>query len=244
MAIEMKRTIAGILPRWSRPAAKRTWGLLNAPRARLRLAIGLRPLSYLWGWDRGCPIHRYYLEHFLEEYAGDIRGHCLEFLGDGYITRFGGPAVDKADVLHLDESNPEATIVADLTRDNNIPDNRFDCIVCTHVLHVILDLERAIRDLHRILAPGGVLLVAVPQLSMCDSEAHELWRFTAEGLRLMLEKAFARDAITVRSYGNSLTAAAEIRGAVADEFSRSVLDYSDPRFAVEVCARAIKRKVN
>lgn len=240
----MKRTIAAMLPLWSRPAARRAWGLLNAPRARLRLAIGVRPLSYLWGFDRGTPIHRFYLEQFLGEYAADIRGHCLEFMGDGYVARFGRTAADKTDVLHVDESNPQATIVADLTRDNNIPDNRFDCIVCTHVLHVILNLERAIRDLHRILAPGGVLLVAVPQLSMCDPEAHELWRFTAEGLRRMLEQAFAPDAITVRSYGNSLTAAAEIRGAVAGEFSRAVLDYSDPRFAVEVCARAIKRKTN
>jgi hypothetical protein len=46
--------------------------------------------------------------------------------------------------------------------------------------------------------------------------------------------------VLVRGYGNSLTAAGEIRGVVAGEFLRSELDSHDPRFAVEVCARAVK----
>jgi hypothetical protein len=44
----------------------------------------------------------------------------------------------------------------------------------------------------------------------------------------------------VRAYGNSLTAIGELRGLVASEFDRSSLDYNDPRFAVEICARAYK----
>jgi predicted SAM-dependent methyltransferase len=36
-------------------------------------------------------------------------------------------------------------------------------IICTHVLHIIADLDTAIWELYRILKPGGVLLVAVPQ---------------------------------------------------------------------------------
>lgn len=231
-----------MLPQPTRRAARRAWGLMNAPRARLRFSTGVRPLSYLWGWDRGLPIHRYYLEQFLREFSGDIRGHCLEFQEDSYVTRFGGRAASKVDVLHVDESNPRATIVADLTLENEIPDDSFDCIVCTHVLHAIFDLERAVAELHRILTPGGVLLVAVPQVSMCDPESHELWRFTEAGLRLVLAKAFGHDGVIVRTYGNSLTAAGEMRGLVADEFARAELHYSDPRFAIEVCARAVKRR--
>ena len=46
--------------------------------------------------------------------------------------------------------------------------------------------------------------------------------------------------MTVRAYGNSLTAAGEIRGLVEDEFSRATLREHDPAFAVEVCGRAVK----
>jgi SAM-dependent methyltransferase len=210
--------------------------------ARIRFAVNVKPLSYLWGFDRGLPIHRYYLEQFLQEFARDIRGHCLEFQNPGYTPRFGGSAVEKLDILHIDDSNPLATIVADLGKPNHIPNDVFDCIVCTHVLHVIFELDKVVAELHRILKPGGILLVGVPHTSMCDPGFHEIWRFTPEGLNSVLGKVFGNENVTVRAYGNSLTAAGEIRGLVASEFSQATLDYNDPRFAVEVCARACKVK--
>jgi SAM-dependent methyltransferase len=213
---------------------------MDGIKARVRLTVGVEPLSYVWGHDRGLPIHRYYLNAFLKEFARDIQGHCLEFQNPGYTPRFGGSAVQKLDILHADDTNPLATIVADLTKPNDVPSNRFDCIVCTHVLHVIQDLNSAVFELHRILKPGGVLLVAVPQVSMCDPGYRELWRFTQDGLALLLGEVFGRFNVTVKAYGNSLTAAGEIRGMVAHEFSEFTLNYHDPRFGVEVCARACK----
>jgi SAM-dependent methyltransferase len=197
-------------------------------------------LSYEWGTDRGLPIHRYYIERFLAEFASAIRGDCLEFQDPQYTPRFGGSAVVNLDILHTDDTNPRATIVADLTKPNALPSNRFDCIVCTHVLHVIFDLGKALAEIHRILKPGGVLLVAVPHISMCGPQYHELWRFTPEGLASVLAPAFGAENVIVRAYGSSLTAAGEIRGLVVDEFVKSELESHDPRFAVEVCARAIK----
>jgi SAM-dependent methyltransferase len=181
------------------------------------------------------------VDQFLTEFASDIRGHCLEFQKDHYTTRFGKSAVNKLDILHIDGSNPKATIVADLTKPNLIPSNQFDCIICTHVLHVILELEQVISELHRVLKPGGVLLVAVPHVAMFDPSSHDLWRFTPDGLGLMLAKSFSSKNVTVRAYGNSLTAAGQIRGLVAHEFTIAKLAYHDPRFAVEVCARAYKQ---
>jgi hypothetical protein len=231
-----------ILPAPGIRGARRGQMWIDGIKSRVRLTVGVQPLSYLWGFDRGVPIHRYYLEQFLQEYARDIRGHCLEFQNPGYTPRFGGSAVGKLDILHIDNTNPLATIVADLTQPNDVPSNEFDCIICTHVLHVIAELDKAISELYRILKPGGVLLVSVPHVSMCDPGFHEIWRFTPEGLCLVLAKAFGTSNVNVRAYGNSLTAAGEIRGLVAHEFSKATLDYHDPRFAVEVCARACKPK--
>jgi SAM-dependent methyltransferase len=213
----------------------RTW------KARIRLTAGIQPLSVFWGHERGLPICRYYLEQFLRDYASDIRGACLEFADDWYTSRFGCAAVKRIDILHIDGTNPRATIVADLTKPNSIPGEQFDCIICTFVLHVIGELDKAIADLHRILRKDGVLLVAVPHISMCDSQYHELWRFTPEGLSRILGQRFGADSVTVRAYGNSLTAAGQIRGLVPDEFSPAELDYHDERFAVTVCARAVRR---
>jgi SAM-dependent methyltransferase len=224
-----------------RDAIRRLRGVFTAPLAKSRLFKGVEPLSSTWGANRGLPIHRYYLEQFLKEFSTDIKGHCLEFQGDDYVSRVGGFGVKKVDILHVDNSNPKATLIADLSKDNALPSDYFDCVVCTHVLHVIYDFEKAVGELWRILKPGGSLLIAVPQLSMCGPEFHELWRFTAEGLSTLLAVRFGKENVSVRAYGNSLTSAGEIRGLVADEFSRSELDYFDERFAVEICARAVKR---
>jgi len=238
----VSRGLRAVLPRPAKRVAKRVLDLMNVLGARVRLSIGVRPLSYFWGHDRGLALHRYYLEQFLQEYASDIRGHCLEFCDPVYTPRFGGSAVAKLDILHIDDSNPLATIIGDLTKPNGIPSNCFDCIICTHVLHVIFELDKAVAEIYRILKEGGILLVAVPHISMCDPKEHELWRFTPEGLHLVLANVFGAEYVRVRAYGNSLTAAAEIRGLVSQEFTKAELDdHHDPRFAVEVCARAVKQ---
>lgn len=232
-----------MLLRPAQSVARRVRGLLKISRAtatRGRLALGIKPMSYRWGEDRGFPIHRYYLDCFLDQYARDIRGHCLEFQDPAYVLHFGGAAVTKLDVIHIDDSNPRATLVADLTKPNEIPAGLFDCIVCTHVLHMVYELGKIVAELHRILKPGGVLLVAVPCVSMWEPREHELWRFTPEGLELVLANAFGASNVTVHAFGNSLTAAGEIRGLVVEEFTEEEVRYRDEHFPVEVCARALK----
>jgi SAM-dependent methyltransferase len=231
--------IKSIVSKSIKPIARDILRPMIVFRNRLRFAVGTAPLAESWN-DSGKPIHRYYLEQFLQEFASSIRGHCLEFQGDAYTSRFGADRVTKLDILHLTDDNPKATIVADLTKHNDIESNLFDCIICTYVLHIVYDLNKIISEMYRILRPGGSLIIAVPHIMTCYPDYHELWRFTAEGLSLLLEKAFEPNHIVTRSMGNSLTAAGELRGLVTHEFFKNELDYHDPRFGTVVCARAIK----
>ncbi len=182
-----------------------------------------------------------YVEQFLVEFSSSIQGHCLEFQDDTYASRLGGKHVTALDILHRDPGNPQTTIVADLTTKNEIPDSLFDCIICTYVLNVVSDPTAVVSELYRILKPTGVLLVAVPHIAIDYREHHELWRFTEEGLRLLLNKSFGADDVATRGYGNSLIAAGWLRGLVARDFRRAELEYHDPRFAMAVCAKAVKR---
>ncbi len=125
-----------------------------ATYARFRLVFGRAPLSIRWGLERGYPVHRYYLECFLESHAETINGHCLEFGDRAYSSKFGQHRVTKCDILHVDHSNPDATIVADLSQPNEIASDTFDCIICTHVMHLVFDLQTFTRELYRILRPG------------------------------------------------------------------------------------------
>jgi SAM-dependent methyltransferase len=230
---QLVRVIERLLP----PPAVR---VLKMVRARARFALGLQPLSREWR-GRGEPIHRQYVEQFLREHSSAIQGHCLEFQDDTYVTRLGGSRVTALDILHRDPDNPDATIVADLTRKTDIPDSLFDCIICTYVLNVATDPSAVVSELHRILKPRGVLLVAVPHIGIDYPQHHELWRYTEGGLRALLERRFAAADVLVRGFGNSLTAAGGLRGLVARDFGSAELEYHDPRFAMAVCGRALKR---
>ena len=216
-----------------------------APLLRLRLGVGTEPLARGW-FARGLPVHRYYTERFLAAHGTDIHGHCLEFQEDSYTTRFSQGGITKLDILHIarDPRAPQATIFADLTRDNDVPSNTFDCIICTYVLHVVYHAERMVAELQRILRPGGVLFVAVPNITIGYPEFPELWRFTPNGLARLLETAFGPGNVQALSYGNSLTAAGELRGLAVNDFSQTELDVQDPRFGLVSCARAVKGKID
>jgi SAM-dependent methyltransferase len=186
-------------------------------------------------------VNRVFIEEFIQEFASDIRGKCLEFQDDDYTSRFGGNKVNRVDVLHIDSSNPHATIVADLTEPYESPSNHFDTIICTQTLHLIFNVQRAVGELHRVLKPGGVLLVTAPQGGMIARGWTEYWRFTSEGLRRLLAESFGAEQITIRCYGNSLTTAGTLRGLVAHDFTPAQLTHHDPTFGLVVCARATKK---
>lgn len=206
-------------------------------RGRLLLAGGVHPVSRTFGYERGQPIHRYYVQRFFETHSGHIRGHCLEFHDAGYV-RTGRPS--RIDVLDLSAENPHATIVADLTKPNNLPSDTFDCIVCVHVLHLVYEADVFAKELHRLLAPGGTLLLAVPGTSMIDPNWTEYRRWTGLGVQTLLGQFFRPSDIVVETYGNSLAAAAEMRGLASDEIAPWELNAKDDLFQVEVCGLAVK----
>lgn len=209
-------------------------------RGRLLLARGVNPASRSFGYERGLPIHRYYVQRFFERHAGRIRGRCLEFQDPGYVHAYGAGRPSRVDVLDLGSVNPCATIVADLTKPNSLPSESFDCIVCVHVLHAVYEADTFAKELHRLLAPGGTLLVAVPGTSMIDPDWPEYRRWTGLGVHTLLAQFFRPSDIVVDTYGNSLAAAAEMRGLASDEIAPWELNAKDSLFPVEVCAIAVK----
>jgi len=216
------------------------------PPGQLRLGSlrRLTPISDVWGLDRGTPIDRYYIDRFLDRHSDDIRGRALEINDDRYTRRFGGDRVDRSDVLHPVEGNPQATVVADLANAPQVADGAYDCVVCTQTLHLIFDARAAVKTLHRILASGGVVLATVPgisRLTQADNEAWgDWWRFTGQSISRLFIEAFGRDAVTVETHGNVLAAAAQLYGIAAEELTEEELDYRDPHIQVVLTVGAQK----
>lgn len=205
------------------------------------------PISRTFGFDRGLPVDRYYIERFLDRHAADIRGRVLEIKNNAYTRRFGGEKVEKSDILDIDEDNREATITADLTGADSIPANAFDCIILTQTLLLIYDVPAALKTCFRILKPGGVLLVTVPGISQMDYKnlGHTwFWSFTKASMQRLLEEDFGRQNVAVESRGNVLAATALLHGVASTELSSDELKNHDPDYQVLLAARAAKEKIS
>lgn len=206
----------------------------------------LKPISSDYGNSRGLEIDRYYIEKFLSEFSADVRDHVLEIKHNAYTVRYGGDRVTQSDVLHPVEGNPDATIVADLTKADHLPSNTFDAIIFTQTLQVIYDIRTVIATLHRILKPGGVLLATasgLAQLSLEDFDKWgEYWRFTSLSARLLFEESFGAGNVTVRSYGNVLAAISFLEGLAVEDLKQKELDAVDRSYEVLIAVRAVKAK--
>jgi SAM-dependent methyltransferase len=204
-----------------------------------------RPVSRIMGLDRGLPIDRYYIEKFLSNYSSGIKGRVLE-IGDNYYTKkFGDDRVTKSDVLHVVKGNPKTTIVADLTKADNIYSNSFDCIILTQTLQMIYDNDSALKQLHRILKIDGLLLVTTPGISkICRREGRddwgEYWHFTSQSILKLFLKYFSAENIKVEVYGNVLSAISFLHGLASHELNKDELDYLDPDYEVIISIQAKK----
>lgn len=242
----------GLVAEWLLPIPVHEWvrtklrGADSAPRVgRVHLG-GLRrltPISRDFGFDRGKPVDRFYIEEFLAEHNADIHGNVLEVGDDVYMRKFGDGMVVKGDVLHVAEGNPKATIVADLTHAEQIPGNSFDCILLVQTLQFIYDSRAALRTVFRILKPGGVLLATVSGISHRSRDEWRdswCWNFTTHSLRQLMDETFPRAEVTIVSHGNVLTATAFLYGLAAEDLKMRELRQDDPQYELVITVRAVK----
>ncbi|MDX6683447.1 MAG: hypothetical protein QOG94_3486 [Solirubrobacteraceae bacterium] len=233
---------------------------MNAPSRFARLArrrrqttaaaIGLtrlEPVSRTFGFERGKPVDRWYIERFLAAQAADVRGRVLEVAESTYTGWYGGGDVRRGDVLHAAPGNPEATIVGDLTTGEGIPAAAFDCFVMTQTLPFVYDVADAVRGAHRLLKPGGVVLATVPGMSQVSREDQrdwgDWWRFTSQGARRLFADVFGEDGVEVRAHGNVLTACAFLYGLAAEELTEAQLAFDDRDYELLITVRAVRQPI-
>ncbi|MFN8525925.1 MAG: methyltransferase domain-containing protein [Chloroflexota bacterium] len=199
------------------------------------------PLSESWGLDRGTPVDRVFIERFLNDCRNDIHGTVMEIRDSTYTDRF-GVAVERAEILDIDAGNPHATYVADVASADVVPSDSLDCFILTQTLHYVYDMTAALRQIRRMLRPGGVLLATVPSIIRVERSmaSTDHWRLTQASASRLFGEVFGSERVTVRAYGNPLTAVAFLMGVAAEELSPTELDTSHEHFPVVVAVRAVK----
>jgi SAM-dependent methyltransferase len=123
----------------------------------------------------------------------------------------------------------------------DLPDDCLDVMLCAHVLEHVPDTDKALDELHRVIAPGGHLLLQVPVLQPktappTEPEYHGdntpvFWRFGFDLTERLREKGFTTDLLCTASLAEAVKADANpwkewsgefdvpamLEGAVADD---------------------------
>lgn len=199
------------------------------------------PISQKFGFDRGTPIDRYWIESFLTKNKKSIRGRVLEVTDPNYTIKFGSTQVVTSDVIDINPKNKHATIHADLRNlKRKIKDNTYDCIILTHVLGLIDDYESVLKECRRILKYDGTLLFTGSCLGPILPNNEVYWRFTEKSVDYIFKKYFGAKKLTIESYGNALSGQAFWVGMAQEDLSKKELMIKDNRFPCIVSAVVTK----
>jgi ubiquinone/menaquinone biosynthesis C-methylase UbiE len=111
----------------------------------------------------------------------------------------------KLRIVTLDLERVDVAVRGDITR-LPFPSASFDGVICSHVLEHIPDDAGAMRELRRVLRPGGTILIQVPQSG--KQHTYEDWSITSAEERI---KHFGQED-HVRWYGEDLVDRLRVAG--------------------------------
>lgn len=180
-------------------------------------------------------FRREYLDSFLFENVSAMQGEVLDVGGRRKQKRgLFRPPVEK--VTSWKYLNPDPASEPDLVATAEalpLPASSADTVVMTEVLEYVSDPLQALREVHRVLRPGGTALVSVPLLSPIHGDwQFDRFRFTRSGLEQL-----------VKSSGFSGADISEMGGlgAVCFDLLEAATGYAhpDPGFSAKIARKLL-----
>jgi len=128
-------------------------------------------------------ITRPRLDAFLRTYATEVKTLDIGCGNDRYGKLF--PNRTTLDI----EARPgvKVDIIADAHDLSQIEDNAFEVVLCTEVLEHLHTPSQAIAEFHRVLKPGGMLLLSTRFIFPIHDAPGDYYRFTKYGLQHLLK---------------------------------------------------------
>ncbi|HVJ55901.1 MAG TPA: class I SAM-dependent methyltransferase [Aliidongia sp.] len=135
---------------------------------------------------------RYWLKREMIEFARTVPANALVLdagAGDSpYRPLFAHCRYEAADFVKVDKPYAAQTYICDLT---SIPveAERFDCVIFNQVMEHVPEPELVLRELRRVLKPGGVLFYSAPLFYEEHEQPYDFYRYTQFGVRYLFTKA-------------------------------------------------------
>lgn len=157
---------------------------------------------------------RILLAREIETHARRLSGDILD-IGCGKLRRYARfcTSVKTYRTLDVDASfEPDIVGSAEAIP---LPDASVDAVICTQVLEHVEHPWIAMKEIARILRPGGKCLITVPQTNELHEEPHDYYRFTKYALEsLCRDNGLRIDAMEQRGSFFATQAQMHIRGLI------------------------------
>ena len=102
-----------------------------------------------------------------------------------------------ANVTNIDiDLNKQPCVVADITNLPIVSDSRFDVVFILEVLEHVNQPDKAVREIFRILKPGGSVVASTPFMLEIHEAPYDYYRFTRYGLEYLFREF---EAVTIRA---------------------------------------------
>jgi len=101
----------------------------------------------------------------------------------------------------------EPDVIADLNKTLPFSDNFADAVLLFNVIYILENPTEILREINRILKPGGKIFFTSPFIFNEAKEPSDYWRFTSEGLKKLLEEA-GFNSFLIEPVGERFSAAA------------------------------------
>ena len=107
---------------------RKGWARLFLLQFRFLSKKRVIPLNTDFGFNRGTPIGRYFIDEFIARYEEKVQGSCLEFGDDRYGSAF--PHVTRYEIFSV-KPGPKVTLLGNIHNPSDSLYGAFDWIVCT-----------------------------------------------------------------------------------------------------------------
>lgn len=206
-------------------------------------ALSTKPVSKVFGSERGKAVDRYYIEKFLSSKSNVIRGTVLEIANDQYTKKFGGNNVERSIVSHV-KGWGKNSILCNFETGDGVIENSVDCVICTQTLQYIFDLRSAIKNIYKMLKAGGTALITVPGIKpLCEYDNDnwgEYWSFTPKSIEKLCRTVCDGEHFELEQFGNVKTATAYLYGLCVEDMQEEDFTEKDLQYPFIICAKISK----
>jgi SAM-dependent methyltransferase len=126
-----------------------------------------------------------------------------------------------SEYVGVDANHPAADLNAPL-ESLPVEDGSFDVVLCTQVLEHADDPAQVVRELRRVVRPGGRVLASTHGIQVYHPDPVDLWRWTHEGLRRLFAENAEWSTLTVTPAAGTTESVAMLVGLYVDLLARQV----------------------